>query len=191
MNGHGSGRQPDRQLVIAARAGSRPALEMLVRRYQRPIYHLCRRYVRDHDAAADLGQRAFLRALFCLDELREAGLFKSWLFRIATNLARNQLRDDARFVRAMEPEGATPPRAQAALEAVEQGQQLQAAIARLPPRQKEVVELRIHRELSFGQIARALDITENAAKVTFHHAGRGLRRLLDEPGPLPRPRQNR
>jgi hypothetical protein len=42
-----------------------------------------------------------------------------------------------------------------------------------------VVRLRLERELTFGQIGRLLDITENAAKVTFHHAGKGLRRLLD------------
>lgn len=169
----------DEQLVLAARAGCRPALEALVRRYQRPLYRRCRGHLRDHDAAADLCQRAFLRALLHLGELREAAHFRSWLFRIAENLARNQLRDEARFVRAAGPEAAIPARAHATIEAAERAERLRQAIARLPGRQRAVVELRVERELSFAQIARRLDITENAAKVSFHHAGKGLRRLLD------------
>jgi RNA polymerase sigma-70 factor (ECF subfamily) len=165
-------------LVCAARAGSRPAMERLVRCYQRPVYHLCRSQVHDHDAAADLAQRAFLNAFLRLAELREPGLFRSWLFRIAINLARNQRRDDARFVRAVEAESAVPAAAHAALEALEQAHRLQRAIALLPRRQRTVVELRVQRELSFREIARALHISENAAKVSFHHAGQRLRRLL-------------
>lgn len=175
----------DVDLVIASRAGSRPALEDLVRRYQRPVYLLCRSYVRDHDAAADLAQRAFLNAFLRLAELREVDLFRSWLFRIATNLARNQLRDDARFVRTVGDASSIPAGAHAALEEAEQAERLQRAIALLPRRQRMVVELRVHRELSFAEIARSLGITENAAKVSFHHAGRGLRRLLHPAGVRP------
>src|SRR4051812_26458082 len=55
--------EPDEELVLSAKAGSRPAFEALVRRYQEPVYFLCYRYVRDHDTAAELAQRAFVRAM--------------------------------------------------------------------------------------------------------------------------------
>jgi RNA polymerase sigma-70 factor (ECF subfamily) len=79
----------DGDLVEQARGGSRPAFEALVRRYQKAIYFLCLRYVRDHDVAADVTQRTFIRAIEGLPELRDTGVFREWLFRIGVNLALN------------------------------------------------------------------------------------------------------
>ena len=169
----------DRQLVVAARAGSRRALETLVRRHQRAVYFLCRRHVHDHDLASDLSQRTFLKALVNLETLRRTEVFRSWLLRIAANLSRNQLRDSARFVRDQGLESPVAAQAHTSLEAAERAQGLRGAVARLARRQRTVVELRVYHELTFSQIARILDITENAAKVTFHHAGKRLRSLLD------------
>src|SRR5262245_25648787 len=87
---------PDEVLVGQARAGSRPAFEALVRRYQRPVYYLVLRYARDPDEAADLAQRTFIRAMDNVAELRGAEVFRTWLFRIAVNLSLNYLRDTAR-----------------------------------------------------------------------------------------------
>src|SRR5437868_12128873 len=88
----------DADLVERARGGSRASFETLVRRYQKPLYFLCLRYVRDHDAASDLAQRTLIKALEKMDELRDVGIFKSWLYRIGANLSLNHLRDNARFV---------------------------------------------------------------------------------------------
>src|SRR5437868_3534060 len=82
----------DDELVRRARAGDRRAFEQLVRRYQKPLYFLCRRYVHDHDAATDLVQRAFIRVMGKIRELREEHIFRSWLYRIGVNLALNHLR---------------------------------------------------------------------------------------------------
>jgi RNA polymerase sigma-70 factor (ECF subfamily) len=169
----------DRQLVGAARAGSRPAFEALVRRHQRRVYLICRGHVHDHDAALDLCQRTFLKALVNLERLRRAEVFSTWLFKIATNLARNQLRDGARFVKDAWPDSAVCAQAHTALENAERAQRLRDAVARLPRRQRAVVELRVYRELSFPQIARLLETTANGAKVNFHHASKRLRSLLD------------
>ncbi len=89
---------PDDVLVGRAQAGDRQALGDLVRRHQRPLFALCMRYVRDADEAADLVQRAFVRAMTKLGELREAGSFRSWILRIGAHLSLNHLRDNARFV---------------------------------------------------------------------------------------------
>ena len=62
------------------------------------LFALCLRYVRDADEAADLVQRSFVRAMAKLAELRDAGVFRSWLLRIGAHLALNHIRDHARFV---------------------------------------------------------------------------------------------
>jgi RNA polymerase sigma-70 factor (ECF subfamily) len=169
---------PDEELVLGAKAGSRPAFEALVRRYQEPVYFLCYRYVRDHDTAAELAQRAFVRAMDSIRDLRQAEIFRSWLFKIAVNLALNHLRDAAKFVENPIFEGAVAPEAPSLLEAVETARGLEAAVSRLPNKQRRIVELRVYQELSFRDIAQALDTTANAAKVGFHHAIKNLRRLL-------------
>jgi RNA polymerase sigma-70 factor (ECF subfamily) len=171
----------DADLVQGARSGARPAFEALVRRYQRPLYFLCLRYVRDHDAASDLAQRTLIKALEKMDELRDPGIFKSWLFRIGANLALNHIRDHARFVDEQTPSGPDEPllpEAEAQLEAAEDAAALRRAVAELPTKQRMTLELRVFEELSFRDIAEALETTEGAAKVNFHYAVRRLRALL-------------
>jgi RNA polymerase sigma-70 factor, ECF subfamily len=173
--------QADEELVRQARAGSKPAFEALVRRYQKPLYFLCLRYVHEHDAAADLAQRTFIRVLEKLEDLREDNTFRSWLFRIGANLSLNHIRDHARFVAeeaAAGEEPAGPPVADAQLEAAEMSASLRAAVAQLPTKQRMTLELRVYEELPFKEIAAALDTTEGAAKVNFHYAVRRLRELL-------------
>ena len=89
---------PDEELVKRAQVGDRAALDRLVRRHQRALFALCLRYVRDADEAADLVQRSFVRAMGKLAELRDAGVFRSWILRIGAHLALNHIRDHARFV---------------------------------------------------------------------------------------------
>jgi RNA polymerase sigma-70 factor, ECF subfamily len=175
----------DANLVRRAREGERPAFEALVRRYQKALYFLCLRYVHDHDAAADLTQRAFIRALEKMDELREASIFRSWLFRIGVNLALNHLRDHARFIDEDGPADDPPrtPEAQSRIEAAEESLALRHAVGQLPTKQRMTLELRVYEDLPFRDIAAALDTTVGAAKVNFHYAVRRLRALLVPTGP--------
>jgi RNA polymerase sigma-70 factor (ECF subfamily) len=180
---------PDDVLVGRAQRGDRAALGQLVRRHQRTLFALCLRYVRDADEAADLVQRAFVRAMTKLGELREAGSFRSWILRIGAHLSLNHLRDNARFV--AEDEGIDRPADSDAagalpalerLELAEQADALRAAVRALPTKQRMTLELRVYEDLSFREIAAALEISEGAAKVNFHYAVRKLRALL---GPSP------
>jgi len=173
----------DADLVERARAGSRPSFEALVRRYQKPLYFLCLRYVRDHDAASDLAQRTLIKALEKMDELRDPGIFKSWLYRIGANLALNHLRDNARFVEeqgAASPENEQALEADARMEAAEDAAALRRAVAELPTKQRMTLELRVFEEMSFRDVAEALETTEGAAKVNFHYAVKRLRGLLEK-----------
>ncbi len=171
----------DAELLEAFRAGDAKAFEALVRRYQRPVLAIARRFARDEDDAEDLAQRAFINASERAEGWR-GGSFKSWLFRIVVNLAKNHLRDVSRFDRSesaqdQEPEP-TAPEAHQRLEAREEQEALREAVARLPNRQREVLLLRIDGDIPFAEIAAALGITEVNAKVNFHHAVQKLKALL-------------
>ena len=179
----------DDSLVRRAQEGDRLALEALIRQHQRAVFGLCLRYVRDRDEAADLVQRTFVRAMEGLAGLRTAQSFRTWLLRIGANLALNHVRDQARFVHedasdAMAARGAEAAPGSSSADAgftAEAGQTegaLREAIQTLPTKQRLTLELRIHEELSFRDIAEALGTTEGTAKVNFHHAVRNLKMRL-------------
>ena len=171
---------PDEVLVKRAQGGDRAALDRLVRRHQRALFSLCLRYVRDADEAADLVQRSFVRAMGKLADLRDAGVFRSWILRIGAHLALNHIRDHARIVAADGDfeAGVSDEHALSAsdrLEAAEAASALRAAVQTLPTKQRMTLELRIYEDLPFRDIGVALGISEGAAKVNFHYAVRKLR----------------
>jgi RNA polymerase sigma-70 factor (ECF subfamily) len=173
----------DESLLEQFRAGDRTAFEVLVRRYQRPVLGVARRFCDDLDDAEDVTQRAFINAAQRAGGWR-GGSFKSWLFRIAVNLAKNHRRDTSRFDRseAAQEKEATPTEADAdaRIEDAQKKRALREAIAKLPNRQREVLLLRIDGDLPFAEVAEALGITEVNAKVNFHHAVQKLKVLMGE-----------
>ncbi|WP_235969600.1 RNA polymerase sigma factor [Anaeromyxobacter diazotrophicus] len=177
-----SGPASDAALLQRFAGGEEGALAELFRRHERLVLDLVRRYARTPDDARDLAQRTFVRALQAARGRRLGGRefpFRRWLVRVAVNLAKNHVRDRARLARASVALLATAePAGPAAIEALEQAERARAvrgAVLRLPRRQREVLTLRVDAELPFAEIAAALGISENAAKVHFHHATRALR----------------
>lgn len=184
-------RSVDEGLVAAFLVGDADAFGELFRRHQGLVHAIVRRHARTPEDARDLVQRTFLRALEAARRSLRRGLdsgdappFRRWLVRIAVNLAKNHLRDEARHPRApLEALGAAEGQAATApadLERAQAAARIRRLVPTLPPRQREVLTLRIDAELPFAEIALALGITENAAKVTFHHATRRLRALVSE-----------
>lgn len=175
----------DADLLEAFRAGDTRAFEVLVRRYQRPVLGVARRFCDDLDDAEDLAQRAFINAAERAGGWR-GGSFKSWLFRIVVNLAKNHRRDTARFDRseAAAEQEAAPTEADAhdRIEQAQAQKALRAAIAGLPTRQREVLLLRVDGDLPFAEVAEALGITEVNAKVNYHHAVTKLKAWLGPGG---------
>ena len=171
----------DEELLEAFRAGDHRAFEALVRRYQRPVLGIARRFARDEDDSEDLAQRAFINAAGRAGGWR-GGSFKSWIFRIVVNLAKNHVRDSARFDRSEEAQeheaDAVQPSAEDRLHSLQQQKALREAVTRLPRRQREVLLLRIDGDLPFAEIAQTLGITEVNAKVNFHHAVQKLKGWL-------------
>ncbi|MCA9674879.1 MAG: sigma-70 family RNA polymerase sigma factor [Kofleriaceae bacterium] len=174
---------PDQPLVARFKRGDRLAFDLLVRRHQRGLWRIARRYVGNDADAADVAQQAFVRAYKALPGFRGAATVRSWLYRIAINLALNHVRDRGRETLRAPDEldddrlatGATGARR---LIADEDAAALRDAITALPPKQRMVLELRVYDELSFREVAELADCTENAAKVNFHYAVKRLRELL-------------
>jgi RNA polymerase sigma-70 factor (ECF subfamily) len=182
---------PDDALLAAFLVGDDDAFGDLVRRHERLVLSIVRRYARTPEDARDLAQRTFLRALEAARRTfrrgaREGFPFRRWLVRIAVNLAKNHLRDDLRVGRvSLDALGVKEAHSAVAVEALEEAERhaaLRQAVLRLPRRMREVLTLRVDAELPFAEIADALGISENAARVTFHHATRKLRAALAPEG---------
>src|SRR5438034_3965834 len=83
---------PDADVVALAQRGREPAYRELIRRYERPIFSLIYRMVRDRELAEDLAQEAFVKALNAIESYRPEFKFSSWIFKIANNAAIDHLR---------------------------------------------------------------------------------------------------
>ncbi len=173
---------PDRELAERFQHGDRGAFDQIVKRHQKGVYRIIRRYVRSDADAADVSQQVFVRAFKGLAAFRGAASVRSWLYRIGINCALSWIRDHKREQPteldddALTEEHAGPARM---LEG-EQSVRLRAAIAKLPPKQKLVLELRVFDDLAFKEVAELADCTENTAKVNFHYAVKRLRELLGD-----------
>jgi RNA polymerase sigma-70 factor, ECF subfamily len=176
----------DSQLVERFRQGERTAFEQLVRKYQKPIYFFILRHVSDADEAQELTQRAFIKAFSGLAGFRGQAAFRSWLYRIAVNLALNHIRDQSKFARDVELEE-RPEGSRAAVDQLvshEESVRLREAVAKLPRKQRLTLELRVYEDLSFREVADILGTSEGAAKVNYHYAVKRLKEWLGEAAPV-------
>ncbi len=175
---------PDFELAVQFRAGNRGAFDQLVRKHQKGVWRIARRYVGSDADAADVAQQAFVRAYKGLAAFRGASSLRSWLYRIAINCALSWLRDHRREQPTEIADDAlvAPSMAAAQISGDQESARLRAAIAQLPPKQKLVLELRIFDDLAFKEVAELADCSENTAKVNFHYAVKRLRDILGQAG---------
>src|ERR1700754_4369323 len=82
----------DQEVVLAARDGQERAYRELIRRYERPVFSLVYRMVRDRELAEDLSQEAFVKALNAIESYRPEYKFSSWIFKIANNTTIDHIR---------------------------------------------------------------------------------------------------
>jgi RNA polymerase sigma-70 factor (ECF subfamily) len=170
------------RLVERARTGDEGAFEELVRRYQKPIYYLCLRSVREEQAAADLAQTAFLKAYEGLHGFRGQASFKTWVYRIAMNLCKNYLRDQGKKKVESLGEMDPPSKANPLRELIEHESHalLTQAWARLPERQRLTVALKVQEGMKYREIATVMGCSVGTIKANFHHACTKLKTMLQE-----------
>ena len=184
------GPEEDVRLMLAFRAGDAAAFEALFRRWSGPLLRFLERMVRDLATAEELVQEVFIRVHGARDRYRPEARFSTWLYRIATNLALNELRrprhraphysTDAEDAPPLPADG---PRADDVADARRQGQRAQQALVELPENQRAALWLAAVEGLSYAEIAEALEVTEAAVKSLVHRARGALSERLGAPGP--------
>jgi RNA polymerase sigma-70 factor, ECF subfamily len=171
-------------LLKDARDGNLFAFEEIVKRYQRRVYATAMRIVRRHDVADDVVQEAFLRAHQALGRFDLARPFGPWICRIAANLAVNHVRSpESREEALPEAHAETPVPGGSPLAGVlddEARRELARALEGLSPDQRAVFVLRVFDELSYKEIAEALEISIGTV---MSRLSRGRERLREALGP--------
>lgn len=176
----------DAELMRTLAEGDDLALNRLMDAWSQPLISYLMRLTGSHATACDLAQETFIRVHRHRFEYRPSQKFSTWLFAIATNLARNQARWRSRHPEAlMEPEvlrelpaassSATPDQQAAASETLVT---VQAAVAGLPHDMREVLVLATWHGMSHAEIARVQDTTEKAVEVRLYRARKLLREML-------------
>ena len=173
----------DARLVGLALAGSQPAFQEIVRRYERPVYNLICRIVRDPAVAEDVAQETFLKMYRGLAGFDGNRRFSSWIFRIANNAALDALRrkrGDPLFESVGE-EAAIPTPADP-VEAAALGKALGAALDALRPEWRAAIVLRYQEGCSYNEIADVLGVPEGTAKTFVHRARKQMADALAAAG---------
>jgi RNA polymerase sigma-70 factor, ECF subfamily len=187
---------PDADVVALAKEGREAAFRELVRRYERPVFSLVFRLVRDRDTAEDLAQETFVKVLNNIERYRPEFKFSSWLFKIANNVAIDHLRkrsvdtvslDGSRWATTTEEMQATSVRAadtsQSPLEELESrelGGAIERAIGSLRPEYRACILLRHVEDRSYEEIAATLDLPLGTVKTYIHRARHELRKALED-----------
>jgi RNA polymerase sigma-70 factor, ECF subfamily len=180
----------DVQLMLDVKAGDEQSFELLLRKYRTPVVNFLYRMVRDSAVAEDLTQEVFLRVYRAREHYAPSAKFTTWMFRIATNLALNSVRDNRHRQmeismdhtldsaeddqRAMEvPDRA--PTVEQELVARSRSAMILKAIHTLPEKQRAAVLLHKYQELDYDEIARVLECSESALKSLLFRAYETLR----------------
>ena len=170
----------DEALVSRARAGDEGAFSTLMTRHRAAVYRAAWRLSGNHAEADDLSQEAFVKAYRALGSFRGESKFRTWVVRIAMNLAftaRQVRRPSVSIEELRSLPGSDAPADRSLL-----GREVRAAVEALPPRQRQVLLLKVYEGLKFQEIADLAGISIGTAKATFFHAVRSLRGRLDGAG---------
>jgi RNA polymerase sigma-70 factor (ECF subfamily) len=184
----------DQEIVTLAREGREAAYRELIRRYERPVFSLILRMVRDRQLAEDLAQETFIKALNAISSYRQEFKFSSWIFKIANNAAIDHLRrrelatlsidgaphattaDDIEATALQVGDKSETPLAE--LEARELGTAIERAIGRLRPEYRSCIMLRHVEGMAYEEIAQLLDLPLGTVKTYIHRARHELRDML-------------
>jgi len=177
---------PTSELLLIQRAqkGDADAFATLVNEHQRYVYNLALRVVKDENEALDLTQETFVRAWTALPNFKGQSQFRTWLYRIVTNLCYNRLPNLRRSLNDLgddvmedipQPHFDTPARA---FETSETKQHLQDAIQSLESNYQLLITLRYQNELSYEEIAATLNLPLGTVKTGIFRAKEQLRKTL-------------
>lgn len=177
----------DVQLMLDVKAGDDASFNLLLQKYRTPLINFLFRMVRDSATAEDLAQEVFLRVYRARKQYSPSAKFTTWLFRIATNLALNSVRDNRHrqmdvSIDAPVEEDEAPLQLPAREMRIDQhmierdrAEFIRQAISSLPEKQRVAVLLHKYEEMDYAEIARILECSESALKSLLFRAYETLR----------------
>jgi RNA polymerase sigma-70 factor, ECF subfamily len=184
--------EPDTQLMLRLKAGDTSSFTALLERHRTPVVRFLFRMVQNQAVAEELAQEVFLRVYRSRASYEPTAKFTTWLFRIATNLALNQLRNGSgeRSTESLDEtyegsEGDPVRQAEDRTPNIEQHlmrearlQQVREAIAALPEKQRAAVLMHKYEGMDYAQIGKILNASESAVKSLLFRAYEKLRERL-------------
>lgn len=171
----------DLELVESVKAGDRSSFSELVKRHQRGLLRLSLRFMKDMDVAQDVVQESFIKAYEKLNSFEGRASFKSWLFQIAVNTARNKIRESRHETTDYENVFlAVGPVAESNLIHNAVTDIIKVEVEKLPFKQRTALVLRVYEDLSFKEIAEVMDCPYDTAKANYRHALLKLRQVFEQ-----------
>lgn len=179
----------DDSLIEKSKQGDMEAFNQLVRRYDVKIYNVAYRFMGNHADACDLAQETFIRAYQALPKFRGDSGFLTWLYRICSNACRDELRRQQRQQKVSLdklPNGvdisahvkSSEPLPEEMLERQELKLAVQSFLNSLSEEHRLILILREIQELSYDEIARALDCSIGTVKSRLSRARRALKEKI-------------
>lgn len=186
-----SSNNEDWSVVESCLDGDRQAYALLVKKYERPVFNIVYRLTSDFEMANDITQETFIKAYRSLRQVRAEFKFSNWLFKIATNLCRDQFKkkkpeaeisldESIALAESVIPyndsNNSLDPEEKLVLK--EEQKQVLGAIESLPFLYRKIIVLRYIQDLAYKEIADILKIPMGRVKVQLHRAHKILRNEL-------------
>lgn len=168
----------DKQVISLFQAGDTNQYGLIASKYQDSLFRTVIRIVKDEAMAEDVVQEALMKAYLKIDMFEGRSSFKSWLFRIAINTAKNKLRGYAKKKQNLDQTLiVVKSQSENKMYFSHVQEKIHELVDALPERQKQAVELRVFSELSFKEIADIMKCPYDTAKANFRH---GLLKLKSQ-----------
>src|SRR6516225_5629795 len=185
--------ESDLELMLRVSRGDTESFEALLRRHRTPLLNYFSRMVQDPALAEDLAQELFLRVYQARERYQPEAMFTTWLYRIATNLALNAIRDRKPAEVAAEHAGEDlrdgepwvarwpdpRPTVEQRLIQADRERMVRNAVEALPEKQRAAVILHKYQEVDYRQIAKILEVSESAVRSLLFRAYETLRARLE------------
>jgi RNA polymerase sigma-70 factor, ECF subfamily len=179
----------DAELMLRVKEGDSRSFTILLEKHRLPVIHFLYRMVQNQGVAEELAQEVFLRVYRSRESYEPTAKFTTWLFRIATHLALNSLRDgkNRRLEERLDDDSSDLPARQVSdnRPTVEQQmlrqarlEEIRRAVATLPEKQRAAVLMHKYEEMEYAQIAKVLNCSESAIKSLLFRAYETLRARL-------------
>jgi RNA polymerase sigma-70 factor (ECF subfamily) len=170
----------DYDIIKEIQNGNRAAFNLIVKKYDRALLRVVTKYVRDPELAKDILQESFFKTYQSLEHFEFRCSFKNWIYKITLNTARNKLRSFKITENIDDVVISDVCRIESDLLQGEVLERLKLLVETLPEKQRQTLELRVFRDLSFKEVAHEMGCPYDTAKANYRHAMLKLREWLGE-----------